>query len=893
MYIHGKFINRQGQRVSVEIVTGGDRSEVLEIGTDVAGLWFDADDPVVIDPEVNDCFDVLLPRSCSVRLLARQFRREFFTASCRDAVVNVRLDGHLVFAGFIEPMAFSQSYNGALDTLELSCIDALSALQHSKYKDVGAAGVLYADVKAAATQRTFAAIMQELVAGVASGIDLSGASAPRLLFDGSRAVGEGGGPAQVFSRLAVTELLFLGDTEDDTWGQDEVLTEMLRYLDLHILQEGTDFYVFSWQTLRAGGDTRRIAWADLSGGAAAEAVYGRHTVTAAVAADCDTKVSIGEVYNQLLLTCDTKGSDQIVESPLSSDSLVAVYPRRQLYMTTYKSGGEGGDAIRAFRAMLRGRQTTYNAAEKVEWYVQVKDNPGWKFYTYQGGQADILQLTAGGKHQERVPQRLGQAWGAALLSIGSCRVNVSGTDNAPTRPAMSDCLVIGNPYGTGGVASEEQAADDLSLLLRECVPLAEYTGNVSGGAFSPSDDAVTNYLVIKGKITLVPRVAVPEWGDLQVGIDGDTGSSGALGEWEKKWFHKTVNGSYATRQFWEAETPDADPVTDTDGEFGFYPCDCICPKSYEFKYSSIGQSTDYISKVAVLCCMLTVGGKCLVETGGDGQVGDFEWRDYKERAECSSDEEYYRQSFTIGFDPKIGDKVIGTEFSVQDNNFGLGIDEAGTCIPIRKADGLNGDVRFKVLGLVNSMWKDTYISREPDFFHHTEWTENMVCLLAHTSAVVVKDFEMKLVSDATGGTTASNDIVYMSDVAAEFTNKKDDLEFRIHSALTADECASMGVTNSVMLSVPVDTATGAGALSLRDTVEGREGKPEQLYVDAYYGECHEPRVVMEQGVIDADGSLTPFDGWVHPALGKAMYVLGMGRNLMDGTVQLKLKTQKA
>ena len=124
MYIHGEFANKQGQRVKVEIVTGADRTTELEIGTEEAGLWFTADDPVVVEAEVNDTFDVLLPHSCSIRLLSRQFRQEFFSASCRDAVVNVRLGGRLVFAGFIEPMAFSQPYNDALDELELSCIDA-------------------------------------------------------------------------------------------------------------------------------------------------------------------------------------------------------------------------------------------------------------------------------------------------------------------------------------------------------------------------------------------------------------------------------------------------------------------------------------------------------------------------------------------------------------------------------------------------------------------------------------------------------------------------------------------------------------------------------------------------------------------------------------------------
>ena len=257
MFIHGEFTNKQGQRVRVEILTGQDRTTELEIGTEEAGLWFTAEDPVVVESEVNDTFDVLLPHSCTVRLLSRQFRPEFFCTSCREAVVNVRLAGRLVFAGFIEPMALSQPYNDALDELELSCIDALSALQYSKYKDVGAAGVIYEELRLQATIRTFRDIAEGILTGIASGIDLSGGQ-PEFLWDMSKGMAEQdrAAGADVLSGIAVNDLLFLGDTEDDAWTQQDVLAELLRYLDLHIVQDGGTFRVFSWETLKADGSAQ-------------------------------------------------------------------------------------------------------------------------------------------------------------------------------------------------------------------------------------------------------------------------------------------------------------------------------------------------------------------------------------------------------------------------------------------------------------------------------------------------------------------------------------------------------------------------------------------------------------------------------------------------------------
>ena len=102
MYITGSFVNQQGDTVTVHIVTGADRSEVLEIGTESSGLYF-TDDPAETVSEVNDTFDHLLRQSATIRLLSRNFIPDFFSTSCRNAVVNIYKGDVCVFAGFIEP----------------------------------------------------------------------------------------------------------------------------------------------------------------------------------------------------------------------------------------------------------------------------------------------------------------------------------------------------------------------------------------------------------------------------------------------------------------------------------------------------------------------------------------------------------------------------------------------------------------------------------------------------------------------------------------------------------------------------------------------------------------------------------------------------------------------
>lgn len=158
MYIHGSFLSQQGDTITVYIVTGNDRTQTIEIGTEKADIYF-SEDPAEIENDVNDTFDVLLRNSAKIRLLCGNLIKDLFSTSCRDAVVNIYKNDTCIFAGFIEPQTLSQPYNNRCDELELNCIDALSALQYSKYKNVGALGVIYAFVKAEAAQRSFTILL--------------------------------------------------------------------------------------------------------------------------------------------------------------------------------------------------------------------------------------------------------------------------------------------------------------------------------------------------------------------------------------------------------------------------------------------------------------------------------------------------------------------------------------------------------------------------------------------------------------------------------------------------------------------------------------------------------------------------------------------------------------
>lgn len=889
MYLHGHFYNQREERIEVHILTGGDRTKETVIGEKNGELSF-TDDPVELTSQVNDTFDHLLCQQATVRLLARNFVPDFFCASCRDAVVNIYREGECLFAGFIEPQSYSQGYNDEFDEIELSCIDALTALQYAKYRDVGSLGVLYNVVKAEAEQRTFLAMLKEILGGVTAELDIVGGNAMRYLYDGSKAVDDlAGNRYAIFGQLTVSELLFLGDEEDDVWQQDEVLEEILKYLNLHIVQDGVTFYLFSWESVK--GD-ERIYWRDLLTGASVTTARQTTDIVTGLVTDTDTKISVGEVYNKIMLTAKVESMESVIESPLDNDLLKSPYSNKQKYMTEYSSDGEGSRALNAFDAMTHGQETSYSGGCVTDWYVQMMNNSQWLF-PKSGGANLMEEYCSEGRNQHILPNWLAKNQGAAIIALGKVEKKTDGKDNSPTsKVEMTNYLVVSV---NGNCDDKEATTYPNTNSLKAGIPRAVYNGSMTGGVFSPTDEGTTNYIVLSGKLVLNPVMALTDTYKAIYNYDG--GKWGNLFTGIGKWSGVTVpsrnngDGRYYTQQWWKAALPNETVAWDMETAHGFVPFTDTGPQLYEFKYSAIGDGSDHISKVGVLACMLIIGDKCVVEKGTEGQVTDFEWRKYKTLEECSTEDEYYQQCFTIGFDPKIGDKIVGTKFDLQNNvNYELGIDAEGIAIPIKKADKVSGRVKFMILGPVNALW-DVVTRRHKTWFRHTKWNSTTIPLLAHVSSIMVEQFEVKIYSDnGLVNNTGDNDLVYMSDTKESFVNVKDDIEMKINSALTAAECQTLDVTDSVKMSTPLNTLTGEGLLAVYDYSRSVSAKPEQLYVDYYYKEWHAPRVVMTQKLTDTDGGIVSlFAHYRHPMMDKTFFVQGISRNLEEGYAEMTLK----
>ena len=893
MKIEGSFVNNKGDIVAVVITIAGATDNDIAIEPDGV-LEFAADDTVTIDSGVNDSLDVCQQHSCTIALHAATYVSDLFTCEYKDGKVEVSVNGTCVFSGWLEPRTLTQPFNDIYDDLSLQCVDSLSAMQYSNYKNVNNT-TTYTAAAEKAEMRTFKDLLTE---SLNKGTEGGGYN---VWWDASRATGATGTTdGNVFDDLRVSDMAFLGESADDTVTYLDVAEAVLKYLDLHIVQYGRDFYVFSWDTMRAGTTSWSLLLSSGEGVSQSAQLSGCTGVSTALSTanveDTDTQIDVQEIFNQLCLTVSPKGSDTVLRSPLDSAGKIPAMGARQFYCTEYAADGEGVKAARAFFSLVKNHTDNgYDSQVWKDYLVRVMRNVYWKIGSGSGVGTAVKDWATDKSYiyPEDVTDKLRNSLGALLLQVGSVDHKPgTGDTSKQSSIGMTDELVI-SVNGNGNDTSPYPTDAD----IQQAMPLMSYVGGDATASYSPdvaddTDGSYHNYLVIDGTIALAPLMPTAfEVEKVRGYNDGDTfynryGSdvigSGVTTKALASVSASRVNkdGRYLAFEWWKLGKQ-------TGTRKGWIPYTEDGPQQYEYKRAS---GKDEVDKVDILWCMLRIGDKVLVEDKTkNGSVDAFSWHTYKEPSQCADTDEYLEQTFTIGINPKIGDKLIGQDFDIGTNfDYTTNIDaEKGMAIPLPYDAKLHGSMVFQVLGIDNTVWADYHVTRHHTMFRHTKYGTDNIPLMAHVSSVIIKNFSAKIYSDVENG--GEEDIVYMSRTSHKFYNKKDDLDMKIHSGFTSEEIAKYGLSGKIMYTT-VCGKDGLAITSITNKVSGVSAKPEKLYVDAYYNELSQPRIVLTQNMQCVNMDVAQTSRWTHPALaGKTFYVRDIGYNLMEGSAQAKME----
>ena len=858
MKLLGTFLDINDTPIEVVIENKSIATSNIVIGCagDDTNVFF-GDDPLSVDEDYDSTFDVMVQKSGHLTLLTKgdtNLVGILFANNQHNVTITVNKDGDCVFYGFVEPNVYSQDYAEEYTQLDINFTDFLSTLQYGKLSDAST----YNEAKQAASTLSF----KDYIAAMGF-FDIG-----NVYFDKSSKVSDKG--KDTLSGIGVSGSLFFGDTEDDEWTFEDILKEILQYLNLHIIQIGRDFYIFDWSTLtqsREANEKDTMDFLCLNDGSVQPLYFPKksYKITKPDYASNDTQISVDEVYNQIQVKCNLKDLDTIVESPLDSEKLISLYPKRFLYCTEYavkknKNNPFYYQAVNYFNSIIHGESVDDENAHIYDWYMRPLLNNSWKFYLNKSvndntieiiypkvwidGQGSVYsmpwKISDYLKHNALTPCMFNMAY------IDTLGKNVSDNKIKNDFDSNSNYLYI-SINGNGDDTEAGHKPSDADIKAHS--GMIEYQPSNSAVILSPTDDTSTNYLVFSGKISLQPLTQ----DSVGKGTTGDFINYGTLmkdaGGYAEKCYAVGFKGGNGDRHGEEEINEWYQYTRKWYTDDGYLYGNSLSPYvqerspwKYKYNYTSTGDRTDKYMKLPILECEMTVGNKRLIETNID-QYGNSTFKWVKIGEEPKDDNNEPITTFSLGVNPKIGDCIIGTEFDLQNTiDPFMNIDGKGTAIPIKASDKLSGKITFKILGPINLTWNNV-TRRHPSFWRHTKWTENTVFVLAHTENIVLKDFECKIKtsSDIIMNKT-DNDLIYMSDETKKYIKKNDSTEMKINTLLTTQEAYELGVSNSVNLSTAIDMST---SMPLKTISKKETNKPEQLYVDAYWNEYNKQRMLVD------------------------------------------------
>ena len=862
----------------------------LEIGSSPDGLfgenqnfqvYFSSDAVEVTTESPEDTFQPIIKHSATVNLLTKTYIGQYFwSESPIDIRVEIFRNKEIIFSGFVTQGSYSQSYADCYDELNISCVDYLSVLEYYNYADISHN---YDSYKTSATNVSFQNIFNNLLI---DGLDFHLGQKSSLYYDQSK--DSVFLKNTIFDDIEFSELNFLGDDEDSVDTKEDVLSKILTYLNLHIVQLGKDYLIFDWDYINnvSGGLANYIDLWDRS-----------KTFTKSILTSPDypelikkfhyssssTNLSITDVYNKIQVNCSLDSLDDAIVSPFDEEITTRIYPKKYLYQTEFLSGNAGVSAAIEFLEYVKNNDKNVNDDFTViDYYIQQISNPAWTLYGGNDVQEDLTVV-----HQDilkyvpynskgepykayYIPSEFPERFGVtALYSIGCIQKKKADIDKdmskvSPNSLQMSPYIVI-SVNGNGDDSETGHKPTDQDLI--DAIPIAEYTGNISGGVYSPSDDDTTNYMVFSGKIMYVPRT----WSELS----GVWDSVKQVENFVKLMglavpYYKDDAKTFRTNKFYTVDNPVSiqdDSVFDgssrdfTDQRRSPYLDLSFAnsqdkTKKFQYNYTRLedgsASSIDNIKKLSVFECQLVIGDKTFVETVNQDGSSTYSWETYNPDYDLTDNQ----QSFTLGIDPNKGDYILGQDYEIENNitfDMNLGSNK-GFAIPIKKSDNLKGNIVFKILGPFQLQWNDV-TRRHPTMLWHTKYTDNDKYILANCSNIVIKDFNCKIISDNSGlEVNNEKDLIYVSTEDKKFTNSYE-TDFDITSGLSSQECYEKQINNKVYMNYPVTTKGEVITKIVNKNYqvsENQEGdpvflqdKPEKFYIDQYFREYSKPRIIFQ------------------------------------------------
>ena len=149
--------------------------------------------------------------------------------------------------------------------------------------------------------------------------------------------------------------------------------------EIYIQTDEEDVYKVAQYTPSTGDYTVTGTSGNPNRAQATSTMHTAHTLEKSDYKSDDSNITIEEVYNQIVLTCNIEEIEDVVDDPTDPNQTRSPFRNKQKFCEEYVAWGEGERAFKGFKEMIKSGKTDYDSSHTNQWFVQVKKSIKWKF----------------------------------------------------------------------------------------------------------------------------------------------------------------------------------------------------------------------------------------------------------------------------------------------------------------------------------------------------------------------------------------------------------------------------------------------------------------------------------------------------------------------------------
>lgn len=850
MIYQGKFADINDKYIYyVKVGNTGVTREIQDNAVPIVGyageiLCFAGESPVTISSDMSDTFEHVYIRSCSINLISNYDIRKYVVANnYNDIPVEVRMaeigvddtnpvgQWLIIFSGFVNPLSFNQPFAQQFNEFTLECTDKLGILEYKKLYDLLGGNYNYN------TPQYFLNLALSVCGFSSINYNVSNDFTDSTL---------------------INPIIFVGEDTDnqDNWMTClDVIEEIGKVYGCYIWQD-RDYCCIENVLIKDLTNSHLVTQDDYvsdNANISVDEAYNKITCTVDISNadedfinpfDKDVMTPTTRRPERILTEIMVKGKDKDQWDEFRG-ACVAAEGRDANYNPDEFDGVHDWSAI--------SQNYVYKDVEAYDHYAQILqssllDFGEHSYLTDGGGTASSGALTT----LNWLKANPGK--GALVKLASTDNLNNTESTDAISLSDLKPSLII----QIGGHTKQTQdEIDRIEDQIYDNRPVCSFKLNTSSNLI-PNDVSSTNWLIISGTIKLNP--IVPKTGPVYDPSNDYERSLNTIKEcndawqsityWDKLYIYGRDQTLYSTTthvdpadtesdQYYyqnyswtqEADGYDPDPTGFPAGPY-YWPynqskntnvASMFIPelklKRQKFKWQGSfynkdeASEIDNISRIPILACEFTIGtgnnkkylcedldvvSSYSMETPNKQVLLQmYSWYTQAEVDTLVSQGHNINNYFTLPVDPDIGKYMIGEELNIQNTcSIDLGIDAKGFAIPIPANVGVTGEVNFKILGPINTVWDDIGYDRSGILWWREYWTtHNYYPLLSYVENIFVNDLEFKVIPDNGGYQQLNddNDLTYYSEETGNRYISEQDFDCKFCTSLTTNQINELGV----------------------------------------------------------------------------------------------------